>query len=68
MNFMDFSRNYFDFLEFFRQKGLYLSRGTRGADVAHGRHVAGPREPTGTLAWRLRGVYSIRLADDGPTG
>ena len=51
-----------------REKGLYLSCGTRGADKAHDGHVARPREPTGRPAWRLRGMYNDGLADDGPTG
>ena len=40
----------------------------RGADVAHGECVAGPREPTQMPGWHLRGMQSNRLASDGPTG
>ena len=33
------------------QKGFIYSPGTREADVAHGRHVVEPREPTWTPTW-----------------
>ena len=36
--------------------------------MAHDGHVTGPREPTWTLAWRLRGVYNNGLAVDEPAG
>ena len=36
--------------------------------VVHGGHMAGQREPTRMLGWRLRGMQSNRLASDGPMG
>ena len=39
---------------------MNLSHRTRGADVAHGGHVAGPCEPTLTDVWCLGGAYVAR--------
>ena len=57
---------YFDFLGIFPdlisfkkdQKGSRRGDVTCRGDVAHDRHVAGPREPTWTPAWRLNGMNS----------
>ena len=62
LNFMEFFGFYFDFSGIFPdlillekwQKGFDLSSGTRRVDVAHGRHVAGPREPTWMPTWSER--------------
>ena len=35
--------------------------------VSHGRHMAGPHEPTQTPGWRLLGMGVFKLASDGPT-
>ena len=64
LNFMKFFGFYFDFSGIFPdlillEKGFDLSSGTRRADVAHGRHVVGPREPTWTPTWCVRGVKGL---------
>ena len=43
-----------------RQKGVIFFCRNHGADVVHSGHVAGPREPTWTLVWRIRGAYVAR--------
>ena len=62
--FLDFSRIYFDFSRVFLiliplkkgQKRVIFSRRNRGANVAHSRHMAGPREPTWMPVWGQRGA------------
>ena len=67
---MNFSRIYFDLSGILTdlmllKKGIRvdISRGTRGADVAHSGHVAGPREATWMLVWRQRDTRGLLASE-----